>query len=255
MTVNWTKLFTGPSGAQPRNFVMKIGLWAMGLFTLGFFLFNITWSESDPQTEAAQTEEPALPSDNRVQSGMNVIAAQKRRLEATQAEDAAEALRQQQAERLNAGRRSSPSFAGQPGNDTSDANNLLLTEEEWKLQESLRLEEIERRARSLRSDPLVKSERTTASASTQEPAPAAGPSTKSLQPGTPTPQDEYLKNLKATIGLFSDAEGGEPQNQLVPPRTGLGSGLLSYCNCHAERLWNGNPTLTSSRPSWLGACP
>ena len=222
MTVNWTKLFTGPSGAQPRNFVMKIGLWAMGLFTLGFFLFNITWSESDPQTEAAQTEEPALPSDNRVQSGMNVIAAQKRRIEATQAEDAAEALRQQQAERLNAGRRSSPSFAGRAGDDdVSDANNLLLTEEEWKLQESLRLEEIERRARSLRSDPLVKSERTTASASTQEPAPAAGPSTKSLQPGTPTPQDEYLKNLKATIGLFSDAEGGEPQNQLVPPRTGL----------------------------------
>ena len=213
---SWIKRYTSPDGAQPSNLVMKIGLIAMGLFSIGFVLFNITRSDS-LQTETSPVAAQNLPSENRLESGMRQIDADKRRLITQSTEDAAEELRQQEAERQNARRSSSPSFTNQPGDDILDATNMSLSEEEWKLQEALRLEEIERRSRSLRSDPLAKSTRQTPSTSSQRsPAPVVPP-TQSPQEDAPTPQDQHLQNLKATLALFNDGQGGDPQSRIVPP--------------------------------------
>ena len=220
ITPNWIKRYTSPDGAQPKNLVMKIGLIAMCLFSIGFVLFNITRSDS-VQIETSPVAVQNLPSESRLQSGMNRIDADKRRIITQSTQEAAEELRQQDAGRQTARRQTSPSFTNQPGDDILDANNLALSEEEWKLQEGLRLEEIERRARSLRSDPLAKSARQNPSTSTHGSPPAGGPPTQSPQEATPNPQDQYLKNLKATLALFNDEQGGDPQSQIVPPGGGL----------------------------------
>ena len=189
MTPTWIKRYVAPDGAQPKNLVMKIGLSFMFVFTLGFVLFSITRSDSDTQTNAPPVASPQLPSDNRVQSGMNRIDATQRRIAAERAKEAADRLLEQQTARQKTRRPSSPSFDGgvQPSNDISNSNDFALSEEEWKLQETLRLEEIERRARSLRSDPLAKSERQTASASRQLSEPADAPRAESAPPETPSP--------------------------------------------------------------------
>ena len=240
-TPNWIKRYTAPDGAQPKNLVMKSGLTAMGLFSIGFVLFNITRSDSDTQTETSPVASAHLPSDSRLQSGMNRIDADKRRLITQSTQEAAAKLRQQEAERQNPRRPTSPSFTNQPGDEISDANNMVLSEEEWKLQERLRLEEIERRARSLRSDPLAKSARQNASTSTQGSPPPGGPPTESPQEDTPSPQDQYLKNLKATLAVFNDEQGGDPQSQIVPP-PGATVASASSATAPAQPRDYGTPT-------------
>ena len=219
MTATWIKRHVAPDGAQPKNIVMKVGLSAMLIFTLGFVLFNITRSDSDTQTQAPATAPPELPSDNRVQSGMNRIEATQRRIEADRARDAAEQLRQQQSQRQTPGRHPSRSFVAgpQPSHGASALDDFTVSEEEFKLQEQLRLEEIERRARSLRSDPLVKSERQTASVSRPPAEPERSSADEGPPPDTTDPQQQYLENLNATLALFNDQGGSDPQSRILPP--------------------------------------
>jgi len=219
MTATWIKRYVAPDGAQPKNVVMRIGLTSMVVFTVGFVLFNITRSDSDTPTDAAPDAPPQLASDARVQSGMNRIDATKARIEAQRAREASDRLLQQQTERQPTGRRTAPSFpaAGLAPDDTSARNDFTLSEEEWKLQETLRLEEMERRARSLRSDPLVKSERKTASASQQVAEPERAAPGESPPPDTTDPQQQYLENLNATLALFNDQGGSDPQSRILPP--------------------------------------
>lgn len=220
MTATWFKRHLAPDGAQPKNIVMKIGLGAMAFFTLGFVLFNITRSDSDTQTDAAPPASPQLPSDSHVQSGMNRIDATQRRIEADRAKAAAEQLRQRQSQGQTPERHPSQSFvAGQQyGHDASALDDFTLSEEEFKLQESLRLEEIERRARSLRSDPLVKSERQTASVTRPPAEPEPSSAAQSPAADTTDPQQQHLDNLKATLALFNDQAPGDPHSQILPPR-------------------------------------
>ena len=219
MTPTWIKRHVAPDGAQPKNIVMRIGLSAMVLFSLAFVLFNITRSDSDTQTATPADAAPELPSDNRLQSGMNQIEATQRRIEADRARDAAAQLREQQKQRRSPRRHPSQSFiaARDSSESASDLDDFNLSEEEFKLQEQLRLEEIERRARSLRSDPLVKSERQTASGSRPAAEPPSPSPAESPPPDTTNPQQKYLENLKATLALFNDQRGDDPQSQLLPP--------------------------------------
>ena len=219
MTPTWIKRHGDPDGAQPKNLVMKIGLSFMVVFTLGFVLFSITRSDSDTQTDATPVASPQLPSDNRVQSGMNRIDATQRRIQAERAKAATDQLLQEKTERQKTRRHPSASLQSPaqtlPGN--SDPDDFALSEDEWKLQETLRLEEIERRARSLRSAPLVKSERQTASTSRRA-AESANPSpTEDPSADTQDPQQKHLENLKATLALFNDQAPSDPQTQIVPP--------------------------------------
>ena len=219
MTPTWIKRHVAPDGAQPKNLVMKIGLSFMVVFTFGFVLFSITRSDSDIQTDATPVASPQLPSDNRVQSGMNRIDATQRRIQAERAKTAAEQLLQEKTERQKTRRHPSASLhaSGPPLPGNSDPDGFGLSEDEWKLQETLRLEEIERRARSLRSDPLVKSERQTASTSRRA-AESENPSpTEDLSADTQDPQQKHLENLKATLALFNDQGASDPQTQIVPP--------------------------------------
>ncbi|MYA99160.1 hypothetical protein F4X90_05680, partial [Candidatus Poribacteria bacterium] len=255
MTVTWIKRHVAPDGAQPKNIVMKIGLSAMLLFTLAFVLFNITRSDSDTQTPASATAPPELPSDNRVQSGMNRIDATQRRIEADRARAAAEQLHQQQSQRHSARPHPSQSFlAGQvPSHAPSDMDDFTVSEEEFKLQESLRLEEIERRARSLRSDPLVKSERQTASASRPPAEPERAAPGQSPPPDTTDPQQQYLENLNATLALFNDQGGGDPQSQILPPGGEAQAATNSPAAQSAPPRVYGSPTVLSEAvdpPGW-----
>ena len=219
MTATWIKRHVAPDGAQPKNIVMKIGLSAMLVFTLGFVLFNITRSDSEIQTQAPATAAPELPSDNRVQSGMNRIEATQRRIEAERARDAAEQLRREQSQRRSARPHPSQSLtAGEPpSHPASEIGDIAVTEEEFKLQQALRLEEVERRARSLRSDPLVKSERPTASLGRTPAEPQRSADAESPPPDAADPQQQYLANLKATLALFNDQAEGDSQSQIRPP--------------------------------------
>ena len=219
MTPTWIKRYVAPDGAQPKNIVMKIGLSFMIVFTLGFVLFNITRSDSDPQTESVPAVSPQLASDSRLQSGLNRIDATQRRIEADRAQAAAEQLREKQSQRRRSRGQPSQSFpaAAQPSDDIADPGDFTLSEEESKLKEGLRLEAIERRIRSLRSDPLVKSERQTASAPSPTQQPAISSPAESPPPEDANPQQQYLDNLKATLALFNDQGASDSQSQILPP--------------------------------------
>ena len=209
------------TGLNPKNLVMKIGLSGMVVFTLAFVLFSITRSDSDTQTDASPAASPQLPSDNRVQSGMNRIDATQRRIQAERAKAAADQLLQDQTDRQKTRRRPSASLQAPaqplPGNSYPD--DFALSEDELKLQETLRLEEIERRARSLRSAPLVKSQRQTASASPPVTDQASPTPTEDASPDTPNPREQYLENLKATLALFDNQGATDTQTQIIPPGT------------------------------------
>ena len=205
MPALWKRLHTAPAGALPGGIVTKIGVVLGALFCAALLLFH-TLSNSDEPEGPTETQ-PQEPADLRsLQSARTQIQGETKRIAAQRAAAARDALRQRTEEQAAAREEQARGVIPESGDFTAQGQ----TEEEWKLQESLRLEEIERRQRSLRSVPLVKSNRN----GTQSAISATEQQEADPQEEQP---DNYLENLKATLSLLNQ-EAAEERDRIVPPR-------------------------------------
>ena len=158
----WKRIYPKPAGSLPGGIVTQ---WGVALITVLLLVFIGMWLASGGGETALETvvEDVAAPARDFAGSMAAQVEAEAMRAE-TRRSAAARALQaQQRQEALEAG-----SAIG-PGQVTVDEARLLAgaspdtgeayTEEEWELRERLRLEALERRARSLRSSPVAQTYR------------------------------------------------------------------------------------------------
>ena len=158
----WKRLYPKPAGSLPGGIVTQ---WGVALITVLLLVFTGMWLASGGGETALETavEDVAAPARNFAGQMAAAVEAEAMRVE-TRRSAAVRALQaQQRQEALEAG---SAIGAGQV---TVDEARLLAgaspdtgeayTEEEWELRERLRLEALERRARSLRSSPVAQTYR------------------------------------------------------------------------------------------------
>ena len=159
----WKRIYPKPAGSLPGGIVTQ---WGVALITVLLLVFTGMWlasgggEETALETAVADVTAPArdFAGSMAAQVEAEAMRAETRRSAAERALQA-----QQRQEALEAG---SAIGAGQvrldearllagPSPDTGEA----YTEEEWELRERLRLEALERRARSLRSSPVAQTYR------------------------------------------------------------------------------------------------
>ena len=158
----WKRIYPKPAGSLPGGIVTQ---WGVALITVLLLVFTGMWLASGGGETALESglEDVTAPARDFAGSMAAQVEAEAMRAE-TRRSAAERALQaQQRQEALEAGSAIGPGqvsmdearlLAG-PSPDTGEA----YTEEEWELRERLRLEALERRARSLRSSPVAQTYR------------------------------------------------------------------------------------------------
>ena len=158
----WKRLYPKPAGSLPGGIVTQ---WGVALITVLLLVFTGMWLASGGGETALETAVADVAAPARDFAGSMAAQVEAEAMRAETRRSAAErALQaQQRQEALEAG-----SAIG-PGQVSMDEARLLAgaspdtggayTEEEWELREQLRLEALERRARSLRSSPVAQTYR------------------------------------------------------------------------------------------------
>ena len=146
----WKQWFKEPKGALPGGLVTKAGIALITVLVAGL-LFSSTLSRPD-ETVGGVAPEEQRPVDDRTGRSLDG------RLDA-------ETDRQMQQAAADADRERQPSDDGGEEDDRQDADEgagsagVSMGQAEFELREALRLEEVERRTRSLRSLPVAQSRR------------------------------------------------------------------------------------------------
>ena len=203
----WTQLIKHPAGALPPNLIRTAGIACFTLVMLGL-VFSTMWSGStDDAGEALPGSEPNLTGAGQVAqltSRLTDLQSEQRRQRARAAE---QAQRDAEAVQALAGLVSQGAGLETAGLDAPVDQNLpdvgtgatgggpgaILTPDEIELRERLRLEGLERRARSLRAPAMVQTFR--APPVVGAPAPAA-------QTETPTPAVPADTTAPAAVPAF-----------------------------------------------------
>ena len=158
----WKRLYPKPAGSLPGGIVTQ---WGVALITVLLLVFTGMWLASGGGETALETAVADVAAPARDFAGSMAAQVEAEAMRAETRRSAAErALQaQQRQEALEAGN------AIGAGQVTLDEARLLAgaspdtgeayTEEEWELRERLRLEALERRARSLRSSPVAQTYR------------------------------------------------------------------------------------------------
>ncbi len=158
----WRRLYPKPAGSLPGGMVTQWGVGITILLVLGFLTAWIYLGGGGATAVAPGTElDPQAPRSFADRMAARVAEEdqreQQRRIAAVR--DAERSLAQLPAPTGGiAGGRVSAMDSTRAAGDSEDTGQLY-SEEEWKLRERLRLEEIERRRRSLRSSPVAHSYR------------------------------------------------------------------------------------------------
>ena len=152
----WKQLARPPKGALPGGIVTKAGIALIGVLVAGLIL---SWSITGPAEDEAGTGAP--PDAQAVDEGMGRAFGRGLRAEAErQTQQAAADTARAALERRRAAAAEETAGAGaETGSGDGAGGALGLTQAEHELREALRLEEIERRTRSLRSLPVAQSHR------------------------------------------------------------------------------------------------
>ena len=147
----WKQWARPPEGALPGGIVTKAGIALMGVLMAGL-LFS--WSLAGPEEAGTET---APPEPQAVDAGMGralegrIRAETERQTQQAAAADARDELARRQA--------AAAEEAVSPDAESETSGTGFTGEAEAELREALRLEEIERRTRSLRSPPVARSYR------------------------------------------------------------------------------------------------
>ena len=157
---NWTRLPAPAQGALNPKWITRIALLLGSVLAGGMLLMNSCFSAAPTTDPAAGGTAPTAPiADNRAAGQLDRAIEDVETRTRLEADAAARQLAAQQPTQLSAGERT-PAFDPTTGDVLPDAPAVVpLTDDEAQLREVLRLEAIERRARSLRAGAVVLSYR------------------------------------------------------------------------------------------------
>ena len=209
----WKIKYANPAGAIPGGFATKA---AVVLFTVVFaaYLLSISLIGNGEPTDSGPNETASEPpSIDAFRATQRQIDQEASRIQQIRAAEARDKLRRDEEQRRQ------NRFQDPPTGTPSSGTGQSMTEEEWRLQERLRLEELERKRRSLRAVPLVHSRRDQQRALAASPpaptAPQGGGEDSQLDDNPPSPVDD----LRTTLELLGQAGAIPSGEQLVPPET------------------------------------
>ncbi|MYC82111.1 MAG: TrbI/VirB10 family protein [Acidobacteria bacterium] len=209
----WKLKHANPAGAIPGGFATKA---AVGLFAVVFAAYLLSISligNGEPPDSGPNETASEPPSIDAFRASQRQIDQEAGRIQQIRAAEARDKLRRDEEQRRE------NRFQDPPTGTPSSGSGQSMTEEEWRLQERLRLEELERKRRSLRAVPLVHSRRDQQRAlAASPPAPTAPPGGgEDSQPDDtpPSPVDD----LRTTLELLGQPGAIPSGEQLVPPET------------------------------------
>ena len=201
--IEWKRLYMKPAGSLPGGVVTQWGVGAITVFILLFLTYWIVLGGGETEQAAGLTEVATTTPRSFSQQMTARVDAETMRAETNKAA-AARALKQHQQQAVNvAGLTASHQAAVLAG--PSPDSGQPYTEQEWELRESLRMEAIERRSRSLRSSPVAQTYRTLDRG-------GSGGGQQQIA-ATPSPQeDEAAAALKQALdGMHTATSGLEHQ--------------------------------------------
>ena len=265
--IGWKRLYMKPAGSLPGGVVTQYGVGAITVFMLLFLTYWILFGGSEPAElpSAGQTQQAAPKSftdrmadqvDTETLRAKTRKAAEDRILRAQQ---------QQQADTagIGGGRVTAKEAILLAG--TSPDTGQPYTQAEWDLRESLRLEALERRSRSLRSSPIAQTYRKLGGAA------AAGREARRRNERPPRSHDS-ARRRRAPTGSQHDWDGYKrPRRSNCGRRSGRSSVYRSTQRntrrggVRADHSYRVSPTRrgrrlffpfahrTAGRPSRLGA--
>ena len=167
----WKKIPVPPGGVMPAGMVIKIGIAATSLLLAAMLLTYSFTGGGEPEAEIEVPEAAGFDLQQRAQAAIEAEARRQAGQLAQQADAAERQLAQLQSEQQSNAAILGAGIVPLPGQDPGGvllpddqavpfAGDAPRTEAEAVLLETLRLEEMERRRRSLRTEPLVLSYRT-----------------------------------------------------------------------------------------------
>ena len=214
----WKQWVKEPTGALPGGLVTKIGIGLITVLVAGL-LFSSTLSRPDETAGGAAPEEQRPVDDRTGRSLDGRLSAETDRQSQQAAADADRERRQSDDDRQEPNRQDAGEGAGSAG--------VGMGQAEFELREALRLEEVERRTRSLRSLPVAQSHRdpnrvrdagAVSSPESQSPDAALDGALASLGQSLAALEAEMAAGL--ATGEFAPVEGGPaPRTGLPPSRT------------------------------------
>ena len=206
MSALWKRLHLKAEGSLPGNLVTNWGVAITTLLVLGFLTAYIFLGGGEQETAPGPGAdgEQQSPRDFAAQMAARVEEEGLREQQRQSARDR-DQMRRQAAEGI-AGGRVSTGGGARPGNEEGAAAGAAYTEEEWRLRETLRLEEMERRSRSLRSTPVAQTYRG-AGGSAPGQAPESQEVAAAAQVGPSSTLEQLQKTFEeATAGINAEAD-------------------------------------------------
>ena len=219
----WKRLASKPAGALPANIVTKVGVLLITVLLVALIL-SASFTSDDPEDAAGGTPADAPP-EPIIGPGMarglrSQIEQEERQQEYEQQAAQREAERQRIRETLGiTGGRQSTAPDAEPGAllpidpDTGEE----LTPEEYELRQAIRLEDLERQLRSLRTSPVAQSYR---AAEGGAGAAGSGSAATARQPALPGLDMQPLAAAAASTDALVDA--------LTRPEAGLAADPSGY---------------------------
>ena len=205
----WKRLHPKAAGSLPGNLITQWGVAITALLILGFLTVWIFLGGGEQETAPGPgaVGEQQSPRDFAAQMAARVEEEGLREQQRQSARDRDQMRRQadQTAAGL-AGGRVSTGGGARPGNEEGAAAGAAYTEDEWRLRETLRLEEMERRSRSLRSTPVAQTYRG-AGGSAPGQAPESQEVAAAAQIGPSSTLEQLQKTFEeATAGINAEAD-------------------------------------------------
>ena len=206
----WKQWIKEPKGALPGGIITKAGIALIGVLVAGMlFSSSLTGPEEDPMAPAAPEAQAVDERAGRAFEG-RLRAEAERQVQQAAADDARADRERRQAEAETAGAGGERGAgSGERGAGGGGYVAAGMVQAEYELREALRLEEIERRTRSLRSLPVSQTYR--------DPNEARGTARPSVEP---EPPEAALDAMLASFGQSVAALEAEMQAGLA------GEGLL-----------------------------
>ena len=210
----WKRLHPKAAGSLPGNLITQWGVAITALLILGFLTVWIFLGGGEQETAPGPGAdgEQQSPRDFAAQMAARVEEEGLREQQRQNARDRDQMRRQadQMAAGL-AGGRVSRGGGARPGNEEGAATGAAYTEEEWRLRETLRLEEMERRSRSLRSTPVAQTYRQSDGRGAEASGPVQGVQGGALDSLAGNSAEAALERLRgtfeeATAGINAEAE-------------------------------------------------
>ncbi len=215
----WKQWIKEPKGALPGGIITKAGIALIGVLVAGMlFSSSLTGPEEDPMAPAPAEAQAVDERAGRAFAG-RLRAEAERQVQQAAADDARADRERRLAEAGTAGTGGeSGAGGGERGAGGGELGAAGMVQAEYELREALRLEEIERRTRSLRSIPVARTYRdpNEARSAARPPAPAAEPPEAEL--------DRMLASFGQSVAAMeAEMQAGLAAEGLLPGSPQAGS--------------------------------